>query len=110
MESCSRIKNGNGRLAHEEDELRRILKEYFEDLYNIHTQEQIAVHIYGFDGIWRGNHFGGEPIRRTYGEIRDIGHVTQPPYQIYHPVTSTFYHFSSDFILTYPLSILGKAV
>ena len=43
VESCSRIKDGNGRLAHGEDEVRKIWKEYFEDLYNIDTQ--IAVHI-----------------------------------------------------------------
>ena len=24
----------------------------------------------GFDGIQRGNYFGGEPIRRTEGELR----------------------------------------
>ena len=60
VESCSRIKDGNGRLAHGEDEVRKIWKEYFEDLYNIDTQ--IAVHICSFDGIRRGIHFGGEQI------------------------------------------------
>ena len=44
MESVSRI-NGNGRLAQGEDEVRRSWKEYFEDLYNIDTQEQVAVHM-----------------------------------------------------------------
>ena len=62
VESCSRIKNGNGRLVQGEDEARKIWKEYFEDLYNIDTQEEIAVHMCGFDGIRRGNYFGGEPI------------------------------------------------
>ena len=41
--------------------MRRIWKEYFEDLYNIDTQEQVAVHMYGFHWIWRGNYFRGEP-------------------------------------------------
>ena len=59
MESCSRIKDGNGRLTHGEDEVQRILKGYFEDLYNIDTQEQVVVHMCGFDGIRRGNYFGG---------------------------------------------------
>ena len=36
MESCRRIKDGNGRLAQGEDEL-RICREYFEDLNNIDT-------------------------------------------------------------------------
>ena len=32
VESCSRIKDGTGRLAQGENEVRRIWKEYFEDL------------------------------------------------------------------------------
>ena len=32
-----RIKDGNGRLGRGDDEVRRIWKEYFEDLYNIDT-------------------------------------------------------------------------
>ena len=39
VESCSRIKDGNGRLAQGEDEIRKIWKEHFEDLYNTNTQE-----------------------------------------------------------------------
>ena len=39
VESCSRIKDGSGRLAQGEDEVQRIQKEYFEDLYNIDTKE-----------------------------------------------------------------------
>ena len=45
-----------------EDRSRKIWKEYFEDLYNIDTQEEVAVHMCGFDGIWRGTYFEGEPI------------------------------------------------
>ena len=50
--------------------MRRTRKEYFEDLYNIDTQEQVAVHICGFDGIRRFSYFGGEPIRRAEVEVR----------------------------------------
>ena len=50
--------------------MRRTRKEYFEDLYNIDTQEQVAVPICGFDGIRRFNYFGGEPIRRAEVEVR----------------------------------------
>ena len=50
VDSCSRIKDENETLALVEDEVRRIMKEYSEDLYNIDTQEQITVHMYGFDG------------------------------------------------------------
>ena len=59
VESCSRIKDGNGRLTQEENEVRRIWKEYCEDLYNVNTQEQVAVYMCGFDRIRRYNYFGG---------------------------------------------------
>ena len=52
-------------------EVGRIWKEYYENLYNIDTQEQVAAHIYGFDGVRRGNYFGGEPIGRTKVEVRE---------------------------------------
>ena len=39
MESYRRIKVENRRLVHGEDEVRKIWKEYSEDLYNIDTQE-----------------------------------------------------------------------
>ena len=67
VKSCSRIKDGNGRLSQWEDKMRKIWKEYFEDLYNIDTQEQVPVHMCGFNGIWRSNYFGGEPIGRAEG-------------------------------------------
>ena len=65
VENCRRVKDGSGRLAQREDEARMIWKEYFEDLYNINAQEEVAVHMYGFDGIWRDNYFRGKPIRRS---------------------------------------------
>ena len=65
VESCTRISSGNGWLTLKEDEVPRILNEYFEDLCIIDAQEQAAVYIYGFDGARRGNYFGGEPIMRT---------------------------------------------
>ena len=70
MESCSRIKDGNGRLAQGWDGVRRCFKKYFEDLYNIDTEEQVAVHICDFYGIWRGNYVGGQPIGRAEVEVR----------------------------------------
>ena len=36
----------------------------------IHTQEQVAVQICGFDGFQRSNYLGGEPIRSTEVEVR----------------------------------------
>ena len=64
------IKDGNVRLAQGDDEARKIWKEYFEDLYNINTQEEVAVHVRGFDGIQRGNYFRVEPIGRDKVELR----------------------------------------
>ena len=51
VDNCSRKKDGNGKSALEEVEVRRIWKEYFKDLYNIHSQEQVAVHMCCYDGI-----------------------------------------------------------
>ena len=53
-----------------EDEVRRIWKDHFENLYNIDTQEQVAVHMCGFDSVQRGNCFGGGPIKGTEVEVR----------------------------------------
>ena len=68
-ESCSRIKDGNLRLALGEVEVRSILKEYFENLYYMNTQEQVEVHICGYDGTRKGN-FLEEPIMRTEVEVK----------------------------------------
>ena len=70
VESCSRVKDGNGRLTHGEDEARKIWKKYFEDLYNVNTQEEVAVLMCGFDVIRRGNYFGRETIGRAEVEVR----------------------------------------
>ena len=56
VESCSRIKDENERLAQGENEVRRIWKEYIEGLYNIDNQEHIAVHMCGFDGIRKSSY------------------------------------------------------
>ena len=69
-ENSNRIKDGNGMLALEETEVHRIWKGYCEYLYNIDTQEQVAVHLCAFDGVWRGNYFRGKLIRRTEVDLR----------------------------------------
>ena len=48
----------------------RIWEDYFEDLYNITTQEQVAVNMCGFEGVRRGTYFGREPITITDVRIR----------------------------------------
>ena len=50
VENSNRIKDGKGRLILEEAEVRRIWKEYYEELYNIDIQEHVAVHMCCFDG------------------------------------------------------------
>ena len=37
VDSCSRIKDGNGWLKFEMYDVKRIWKDYFEDLYNMET-------------------------------------------------------------------------
>ena len=64
MENCIGIKDGNGRLPLGEDEVGKVLKDCFETLYNISTQEQVPVHMYGYDSAQRGNYFKEETIRR----------------------------------------------
>ena len=54
-----RTKDENGRLTLGKYEVQKFWKEYFEDLRNIDTQKQVAVHMRGFDGVGRGNYFGG---------------------------------------------------
>ena len=49
--------------------MRRIWKEYFEDLYDIDTQELVAVHMCGFDEVSRSNYYRGEPIGRAEDEV-----------------------------------------
>ena len=39
-------------------------------MYSIVAQEEVAVHMFGFGGIWRRNYFGGEPIGRAEVEVR----------------------------------------
>ena len=50
--------------------MRKIWKEYFGDIYNVDNQEEVAVHMCGFDRIRRGNDFGGEPIGRVEVKVR----------------------------------------
>ena len=71
MESCSRIRDGKGRLAQGEDEVRRIWKEYFEDLYNIDTvlRKRLQSTCMALMGQ-RGNYFRGESIGRAEVEMR----------------------------------------
>ena len=60
VENSSRIKEGSGRLALEEIKVQSIWKDYFEDLYNIDTQEEVAVSMCGFDEVQRENYSGGK--------------------------------------------------
>ena len=47
VENSNRIKDGNEKLALEEAKVRRIWRAYYEDLYNINTQEQVAILLCG---------------------------------------------------------------
>ena len=39
-------------------------------MYDIDAQEEVAVHMCGYEGICRGNYFGGDPIGRAEVEVR----------------------------------------
>ena len=65
VKNSKRIKDGNVRLVLEQVKVRIIWKEYFEDPYNLDTQEQVSVHMCGFDRVRRRNYVIGEPIRRA---------------------------------------------
>ena len=43
-----------------EDDVRKILKEYLEDLCNVNTEEWVTVNICSFGGAGRRNYFVGE--------------------------------------------------
>ena len=44
-------------------------KEYFEDMYNMVTEEQVALNVRHFDGAKKGNYSEGEPIYTTEVEV-----------------------------------------
>ena len=45
-------------------------------MYNIDTQEQVAVYMCDFDRIWRGNCFTGEPIGRAEVDVTGKDEIT----------------------------------
>ena len=69
VENSNKIKDENGRSVLEEAEVQRIWNEYYEDLYNIDTQEQVAVHMCGFDGVRRGNYYGEWRLEVRVGKL-----------------------------------------
>ena len=66
----SRIKDENWRLAVGEEQVQMTWKNYFEDLYNMDTQEQVVVPMCGSGIVQRDNYFEGETVRRTEVEMR----------------------------------------
>ena len=78
MVSCTRVKNGNRRLAWGENEVQRIWEDYFRNLHNIDTQEKVAVHIFGFEPIGKaevevrvGKLKNGKAIGKESGVVPD---------------------------------------
>ena len=58
------------RLALGDDEVQRVWKDYFENLYDTDTQEQVAFYMYSVEGIQKVNQFKENPIRKTEVEVR----------------------------------------
>ena len=71
VESCSRIKDENVRLTQGKGEMQKIWKEYLEYLYNIDTQEHVALHMCGFNGIWRGNTSEESQLEELSGQAQE---------------------------------------
>ena len=65
VECCNKTKDVNRKLTQGGNEVRGIWKAYFEDLFNIDTQEQVAVSMHSFDEVLRSNYFGGESVGRA---------------------------------------------
>ena len=44
--------------------IQKTWKEYFEDPFNVDTEKWVAVNVWfsGFNGVRRGNYFGGKPV------------------------------------------------
>ena len=53
-----------------DEEAKEKCMECFENLYNIDNQEQVAIHMCGFDMVRRGNYFEGKPSERIEFELR----------------------------------------
>ena len=70
VESCSRVKDGKGRLAFERLKCEGFGKYILKIFNNINTQEEVGVHICGYGRVRRRNYFGGEPIRKIEVEER----------------------------------------
>ena len=62
--------DGNGRLAGEEEEVQGNWMNYFVNLYNEDTKEQIAIRMCSFGDVQKDNYFGGEPVKRVKMELR----------------------------------------
>ena len=52
--------------------MQRIWQEYFEDLYNIDTQEQVTVFMCGFDETRRGKYSGGAEVEVRVGKNEKV--------------------------------------
>ena len=52
--------------------MRRIWKKYLNYLHNVDNQEKVGVHMCGYEGVWRGNYFGGKPIRKIEEKVKKL--------------------------------------
>ena len=97
MNNVNGRKDGSAKLALGGVEGRRIWKQYFENLYSIDTQEHVAVHICGFEGVRKGNYFGEESVRRTRDEVR-VGKVKNEKATVKYEITGEMTKGGSDMV------------
>jgi hypothetical protein len=62
--NLSNIKNRNGTLVTDEAEVRKVWRDYFENLHKVGSNEEVIVNERGIEGLFRNGYFGEEEITR----------------------------------------------
>ena len=88
--------------------MRRIWKEYFENLYNIDTEEQVAVHMCYFDVVRRDDYSGEYSNGRTEVEVR-LGKLKNKKAAGKDEITGEMMKGGGDRILDYIWRLCNKA-
>ena len=70
LENCSRIKDGNGRLAAGENVCARLRRSALR-ICIIRIQKRVKFITFDYDGARRGNYLGAEPVRRNDMKVRE---------------------------------------
>ena len=75
------------------------------DVYDIDTQERIAVHLCYFGGVQRGKYFRREPIRETEVESR-VGNLKNGKFACNDEVTEEMVKGEGDMVVDWIRSVV----